>query len=68
MHSGQSGLASLYTHSVDYFNLSITQKSIKILVNRTEDNRSRLAEESGESGSDTDNTNSMNVEDSDREY
>lgn len=40
--------------------------SFYFVVNRTADNRSQLAEESGESGSDSD-TNSMNVEGSDRE-
>lgn len=53
-----SEIASLVSHSVNYFEI----------VNRTEDNRSQLAEETGESGSESDNASSMNPEGSDHEY
>ncbi len=67
MYSGNSGLGSLVSHSINYFEVGKTPALILWVGRTDDDNISRkLTEESGESG-DSDDTNSMNAENSEHE-
>ena len=60
-------LASLVSHSINYFEVGKTPALILWVGRTDDDNISRkLTEESGESG-DSDDTNSMNAENSEHE-
>lgn len=71
LYSGTSGgFASLVSQPIDYFQIGIHLiYHTNNIIGRNDDNHSmKLAEESGESG-DSDDTNSMHVEnESDHEY